>query len=163
MRAECEYIDETLEVVKLSSLSFARQNEEFAAYRHDTPGIFQFAKMWPTGTDSSDNASQWIPTKDFVRAISIDYFSARAREQETLAVAALFSAKSKTGKFPDSLPGDFIDPFCEKLFVYKRTPHGFILSSSAKPENYKSFPQDILSSAIDRLKFEYPIPAKQVR
>lgn len=63
--------------------------------------------------------------------IDLNEIRTRARVAVTLAAAAVLAEKAKTGRFPNALPPQFVDPFTDKPLLYKReAADGFIVYSA---------------------------------
>jgi RNA polymerase sigma factor (sigma-70 family) len=139
LEAESEYLDDVLELIKVSDLPYLKQKEALESFQHSTPGINQFAKF------ISGDSSQMLPTR-MGKGVAPRYAFTHASEQLTLAIAAAFSAKAKTGEFPNALPKDFIDPLSDKPFDYQKTSDGFEISGLGGGTKNTS------------LDYRYPVP-----
>ena len=61
----------------------------------------------------------------------------QAQEEVTLAGAALLSERARTGRFPDALPGGFLDPFTGHPLGYRREGDtGFVVYSVGPDGRY---------------------------
>ena len=85
----------------------------------------------------------------------------RATEQVTLAAAALLSMRAKSGVFPGSLPGMFIDPFNGKLLGYTVNGEtGFVVYSVGQTGTYDGkMPNN--NEADYRYPASAPVPVPQ--
>jgi hypothetical protein len=93
--------------------------------------------------------------------VAIKFDTMKAREQVLLAGATVLAVKAKTGEYPGSLPGKFVDPFGGKQLQYRHDAKGFTISSLGPSaalldeENTFGFPE---TASEVKATFVYPAP-----
>ena len=74
----------------------------------------------------------------------------------TLAAASLLAEKAKTGVYPNRLPQEFMDPYTDKLLIYRREGNaGFVVYSAGPTGHFDGGKPDVKVPGAESL-FRYP-------
>ena len=127
---ERQFLDNLQDAVEAQYLSQLRSLSD-ASDQPPTTRRAAFAALAATAIPPDDPVmGQCDPLDSLVVKIEEHDDQRIAREEATLAAAAVLAAKARTGAFPDVLPGDFPDPFSHNALGYRREGgNGFVVYS----------------------------------
>lgn len=155
--SEAVYLHQMQQLIAAAALPQAQRHVLFNTLQNSS----DVAPNDPVGLVDPLHETSQILTPEFG---TLDQVASRndAREQVLLAAAAVLAAKAQTGKFPDTVPGNFTDPFSGKPLGYRREgTTGFVVYSVGPQGTFDGGKAGQYKFTSSQVYFRYPGPSPQ--